>query len=349
MENRSGGDRKNGPGMLRRMRAHVGAAALVLAGLAAALAAITAHRFDRDIEAERARVAAGASVLQTACGPIQYAEVGKGVPILAIPGAGGGYDQGLDDLKPLAERGFRVIAVSRFGYLGTPLPEDASVKAQARAHACLLDALRVPAAAIFAQSTGASSAVQFAILYPKRTTHLVLSAPALHGARGGEAPWPSAFAEAVYEASLRSDFLYWSLMHAAPGVLTSGILATPPDRVKEASPAEQERVARTMKQLLPITDRRAGLENDALAARDAAPHELERIKAPTLLIGAADDLSGAWDGARLGAQRIANARLVGYPKGGHLLVGSQRWSLDEVSDFIRSPKPKRPRRYLASR
>ena len=331
------------------MRAHAGAAALVLLGVTAAVGATALYRFDRDIESERARVSRGAAIVQTPCGPIQYAEAGKGTPILVIPGAGGGFDQGLDAVGPLAERGFRVIAVSRFGYLGTPLPEDASVQAQARAHACLLDALRIPAAAIFGQSTGASSAVQFAILHPRRTTHLVLSAPALQVGRGAQAPWPSPFAEAVYEVSLRSDFLYWALMHAAPGVLTSGILATPHDRVKEASPTEQQRVARAMKQLLPITDRRAGLENDALVAREAAPHELERIKAPTLLIGAADDLSGAWDGARIGAQRIANARLVGYPKGGHLLVGSQRWSLDEVSDFIRSPAPKRPRRYLAGR
>ena len=333
--------------MLKLARTHASKAALVLFGLVAALVAVTLHHFDRDLAREHARVAKGARVLMTACGPIQYAEAGQGVPVLAIPGAGGGYDQALDTLGPLATRGFRVIAVSRFGYLGTPLPEEASVRAQARAHACVLDALRIPAAAIFGHSTGAMSAVQFAIAYPKRTTHLVLAAPALPAARGPQAPWPTPFAEALYEASLRSDFLYWTLMHAAPGVLTSGILATPHDRVREASPEEQERIARATQQLLPITERRAGLENDALQANDVSRPELEHIKAPTLLIGAADDLSGAWHGAQAGAQRIANARLLGYDKGGQMLVGSLRWGLDEVADFIRSPPPKRARRYLA--
>ena len=35
---------------------------------------------------------------------------------------GGGFDQGLEIMAPLAASGFRLIAVSRFGYLGTPLP-----------------------------------------------------------------------------------------------------------------------------------------------------------------------------------------------------------------------------------
>ena len=42
-----------------------------------------------------------------------------------VHGAGGGFDQGLE-LGDFARAGFRVIAVSRFGYLGTPLPADAA-------------------------------------------------------------------------------------------------------------------------------------------------------------------------------------------------------------------------------
>jgi len=43
--------------------------------------------------------------------------------LLAIHGSGGGYDQGI-----------RVIAMSRFGYLRTPMHTDASAAAQADAH-----------------------------------------------------------------------------------------------------------------------------------------------------------------------------------------------------------------------
>jgi 2-hydroxy-6-oxonona-2,4-dienedioate hydrolase len=60
-----------------------------------------------------------------------------------IHGSGGGHDQGMAWARPLVQQGVRVIAMSRFGYLRTPRPADASPEAQADAHACLLDALGI--------------------------------------------------------------------------------------------------------------------------------------------------------------------------------------------------------------
>ena len=82
-----------------------------------ALGAFVAWRFQTDIEQARARVAHGSTVVATPCGPIEYQKVGGGVPLLAIHGSGGGYDQGMAFAAPLAHPGFRVIATSRFGYL----------------------------------------------------------------------------------------------------------------------------------------------------------------------------------------------------------------------------------------
>lgn len=75
--------------------------------------------------------------------------------MLVVHGAGGGFDQGLALGQGLAERGWRVIAASRFGYLGTPLPRDASASAQADAHACLLDALGIERAAVLGAASSA--------------------------------------------------------------------------------------------------------------------------------------------------------------------------------------------------
>jgi 2-hydroxy-6-oxonona-2,4-dienedioate hydrolase len=44
--------------------------------------------------------------------------------VLIVHCAGGGYDQGLAFGEPLSS-GWRIIAMSRFGYLRTPLPPDA--------------------------------------------------------------------------------------------------------------------------------------------------------------------------------------------------------------------------------
>ncbi|HET6371293.1 MAG TPA: alpha/beta hydrolase, partial [Nitrospiria bacterium] len=118
---------------------------VVLAGfLLILMLSIVYPRYRRDIRRARERVSTGSRIAETSCGPIEYAVAGEGIPVLVVHGAGGGFDQGLDISMPLVQNGFRLIAMSRFGYLRTPLPEDASAAAQADAHAALLDALNVP-------------------------------------------------------------------------------------------------------------------------------------------------------------------------------------------------------------
>lgn len=123
--------------------------ALVLVlGVVAFAGVVVITMYQRDIQAARDRIASGSQIAQTSCGPIEYAVVGDGVPVLVVHGSGGGFDQGLDFAAPLMWSGFRVIAVSRFGYLRTPLPNDASPSAQADAHACLLDVLQLSRVAV---------------------------------------------------------------------------------------------------------------------------------------------------------------------------------------------------------
>src|SRR6185437_10724401 len=117
--------------------------------------------YGRDLEAARLRIASGSQVADTRCGPIEYAIQGEGPPLLVVHGADGGFDQGLMIGAPLAKAGYQVIAVSRFGYLRTPLPQDASPEAQADAYACLLDSLGVARADVLGASAGSPSALQF--------------------------------------------------------------------------------------------------------------------------------------------------------------------------------------------
>jgi outer membrane protein, multidrug efflux system len=71
----------------------------------------------------------------------------------------------------------QVIAMSRFAYLRTPMPADASATAQADAHVCLMDALGISQAAVMGGSAGGPSALQMAIRYPDRVSALVLQVP----------------------------------------------------------------------------------------------------------------------------------------------------------------------------
>lgn len=315
----------------RRRRIALSLASLVvLAGVVLYLA------YRRDIGPAYERIASGSEIAQTRCGPIEYAVVGQGRAVLLVHGAGGGFDQGLEIGRALAGQGLRVVMMSRFGYLRTPLPENASAAAQADAHACLLDALGIAQAAIVGVSAGGPSSLQFALRHAQRCSALVLLVPAVYAPRAGDEASVKAPAgtQLLFDTALRSDFLFWAAIRFAPSLVLRAILATPPEVVERASADERARVARLMESILPVRPRRLGLVNDAAVTSSIPRYDLERIGVPTLAVSVRDDLFGTFDGARYTAQHVAGARFVGYPSGGHVWVGHHDAVVQEISVFL---------------
>jgi len=317
----------------RRALASVAAAALLAA---AAVPVYASYR--SALRRARARISTGGVLAQTRSGPIEYAIAGDGPPVLFVHGAGGGFDQGLVFGRDLAAAGFRVIAMSRFGYLRTPLPRDASAAAQADAHAALLDALEISSAAIIGGSAGAPSALQFALRHPERTTALVLAVPAAYAPRpDGASPLNiPAGTEPLFATALQWDFLFWSAMRLARDTVVRAILGTPPEVLRSASADEQRRVAEILEDILPVSARRLGLLNDAAVTTHLERYELEKISAPTLAFSVEDDLYGTYECARYTAAHIPNARFVGYASGGHVWVGHQQEAFAEITAFLQS-------------
>jgi pimeloyl-ACP methyl ester carboxylesterase len=267
--------------------------------------------------------------------------VGEGPAVLVIHGAGGGFDQGLDIGDGLIRAGFRVIAPSRFGYLGTPLPTDASAEAQADAHAYLLDALGIPNAAIFGISAGGPSALQFALRYPERTRELVLLVPASY-APGQHSESPIGASRVImflFDLAFRADFLFWAGSKLAHSTYIRAVLGTPLQLLATATAQERARVETVLNHILPVSPRRAGLLNDARVVSSLPRYDLERITARTLAISTADDGYGTFDGARYTAARIPNARFIGYPNGGHMLVGWNHAAEAEIIAFLKHARP----------
>jgi pimeloyl-ACP methyl ester carboxylesterase len=310
---------------------------LGLLGLVAvAIAAIIAFAYPEyrsDLDAARARVATGSEIAQTACGPIEYASLGAGPAVLLVHGAGGGFDQMLDTGRELARSGFRVILPSRFGYLRTPLPADASPAAQADAHACLLDALKIGRAAVIGVSAGAPSSTQFALRHAKRCAALVLLVPLAWAPAEERASQPrlSPAAWLVFP-TLKSDFLFWLMTKAAPSLVTKTVLGTSPEAVTDAR--DRERIEGMMRLILPVGPRQDGLRNEGAIVASLQRYPLERIETPTLLISTADDLYGTYAGARYTSTQIKGARFVGYPSGGHMLAGRDRDVTKEITKFL---------------
>ena len=318
------------PRAARRGRAALACAAIAIV----AASGVFWLKYRHDLGEAYARISTGSRIAETKCGPIEYASAGEGPAVLLVHGAGGGFDQTAGFAEEIAPRGFRVIAMSRFGYLRTPLAADASPEAQADAHACLLDALKIPRAAVVGVSAGGPSSMQFALRHPERCTALALLVPLAWSPQSERFPPPPAATLWMIEEGLRSDFTYWFASEVFPGFITGSILATPPGLVERADEQERARVAWLRRQILPLSRRQPGLLNEMRVVLGLKRYELERIQAPTLIISARDDGYRTYDGSLYTAQHITGARFLGLNDGGHLWVGHHREVMSEIVSFL---------------
>lgn len=288
--------------------------------------------YEREISHARALVSAGGRIANTTAGPVEYAEKGAGPPLLSIHGAGGGYDQGLSNAATLIGKEFRVIAPSRFGYLGTPVPADASPSAQANAHAALLTKLNVDKAIVVGISAGARSALDMALHHSEKVAALILIVPGTYAPTSPvtiEASRGSRFAFWLVNAG--ADFAWWATERIAPSILVR-FLGIAPEIVSAAPKAEQTRVMQIVASVQPLSRRFAGINIDSNPALHSLP--LERISTPTLIVSARDDLFNTLPAAEYAAGAIRNAKLIVYDTGGHLLVGHDQDVRNVVGDFL---------------
>ncbi len=306
---------------------------LMVASVAVVVAAALVFRSYTDaIGRARAVVSSGGRIANTPAGMIEYAENGVGILLLSIHGAGGGYDQGLAIAADLVGDGFRVIAPSRFGYLGTPIPEDASPSAQADAHVALLGELGVDKAVVVGISAGARSAIELALRHPRRVAAVILIVPGTYAPASPvaiEASCGSQFA--FWRVNAGADFAWWATEKIAPSVLIR-FLGVPPEIVAAAPKAERARVMQIVRRVQPLSRRFAGINIDSKPDLQRLP--LQEIVAPTLVISARDDLFNTLQAAEFAASTIPNARLVVFDTGGHLLVGHEQEVRAIMGEFV---------------
>jgi len=228
--------------------------------------------------------------------------------------------------------GFRIIAPSRFGYLGSALPAGASPARQADAFAALLDKLGIEKTAVVAASAGATSALQLAIRHPERVSALVLVSPNGPGCQHDQPPMPRAVASAFW----RSERLMWLARRRFTARLLRmmGVHKTPGE-------ADRDRVDAELDGIFPVTERVDGALFDAFVSNPDINHgyEFGRVAAPTLIVHARDDaLVPCWAAIAL-AQSIPGARLhVLEDGGGHLMLGDHPEVATEISAQLRSTR-----------
>lgn len=308
-----------------------------MVGLGAALGTLASvggayAQFRSDMRERAQALAAEARSAATAMGPIEFGREGAGPAALVIHGAGGGFDQGLYLGRDLLGAHHDLIAPSRFGYLGTAVPRDGSIRAQADAHAALLDALNLDHAIIAGVSAGAPSAVAFAMEYPQRADALILIVPRAYDPAVKVGPDNSMASNVMFQmVSGSADFAYWSLQGVAFKQFVR-FLGIDPKLLDAAPEAERAKVKGLVRDILPLSARAAGMRNDG--ETPIVEPEYAQLQVPTLLISADDDLMKTAVAARYAAERIPDAELIVYPTGGHILVSRSEEVRAAIADFL---------------
>ncbi|MDQ0672646.1 pimeloyl-ACP methyl ester carboxylesterase [Pseudarthrobacter siccitolerans] len=260
------------------------------------------------------------ATIATAAGAVAYADRGTGVPLLAVHGTLGGWDQGLVATEFFRTNGFRIIAPSRPGYLGTPLATGRTPAEQGDALAALLDALGIERVRVFAGSGGGPAAYALAARHPDRVIKLVqvdsvcLPIP----------PFPLA---RLFARDPALQFQLWLLRHAATpmvklmlGRFGNGASRDEAARRAAGITADPVRLAHLEAILLASSGwahRRDGYDNDSASLRALTPLDLQSIACPTLIMHGTADASVPPENARHAHHQIHGSELY-WMQGSHV-------------------------------
>jgi 2-hydroxy-6-oxonona-2,4-dienedioate hydrolase len=307
---------------------------LVLSSVALLVCGLSIYLlFAADMQTARSTVTNKSRQVNTSQGIVEYADAGQGYPVLSIHGAGGGFDQGLANANSMLGSGFRVISPSRFGYLGTPVPKDASTTAQAEAHLELLNALGIERVLLLGVSAGTRSALELALRHPERVSALILIVPATYvpASTSLTAQRQADFPIVLWLVNAGADFAWWALEHISLDVLVR-FIGVPPEVVRSAAPEDRQAVLTMIGSIQPLSARFAGINIDSQP--QLTPPPLRQLAVPTLLITARDDLFNTFPAAEYAASQIKDARLVVFEHGGHLLVGHGAEVRARIASFL---------------
>lgn len=300
----------------------------VLAGVlvtAFAGMAVVLPRYRRDIRAARNRLdSVDSQSVMLSAGSVEYTDIGEGPCLLVSHGIFHGCDGGQRSARDVIS-GHRIVSPSRFGYLGSDMPETPTAAAQADAFIVLLDHLGVETTAVMGISAGTGAAAQMALRHPERVTHLIISSGNWPGSPTSEAPpdWAKMFYD---------DPAMWLLRAIAP-LMTAGLMGVPkgfPEDDEQAAYVEE-----MLDSIFPISPRAEGAIFDAFSSNpEINDYPLELISVPTLIIHTQDDPLASFQAAQTAAERIPGARLIALQSGGHLGLGQTETVREAIADFL---------------
>ncbi|MGI6700210.1 MAG: alpha/beta fold hydrolase [Christensenellales bacterium] len=254
------------------------------------------------------------NVAELSYGLVTYIDEGKGEVILSVHGIFGGYDQAYESVKNRQAKN-RLLAPSRFGYLGAAVKGDGSPKEQAVAFKELLDHLGIDRVFVLGTSAGGTPAIRFALDYPERVKGLILYCSAMPVPKK-----PEKFLE--YQAPpepLLSDYAMYLISPLMPAMM--------------GMPAS------TVQTIQPVSQRKEGVLIDGkLANPDMERHfdqyPIEELSVPVLIMHSEDDPVASYQKVENVQHRFPNLTLVTFPDGGHMMTGHDAEIDKALDDFL---------------
>jgi pimeloyl-ACP methyl ester carboxylesterase len=283
------------------------------------------------------------STVQTALGPVDCIVEGTGVPVVVLHGTPGGIDSADIMSTFLPRERFRVVLLSRPGYLATELFGRNRVDDQADLIAALLDTIGIGSAAVLGWSGGGPAAFRFAVRHPQRAAAVVNVAAASH-----QMPIPRL--DGTSRLLFNTAVGRWFVRQTArrqPGQIVTGTLQHEGDLTSEQLKAAAAQVMADDTQRQFVLDlsatvnekgnRQAGYEADKEQFENLPDLELERISTPTLLVHGEVDNDVPPEHTASAAARIPGARTRILPLGTHLALWAHADAAQaqrEVIDFL---------------
>jgi pimeloyl-ACP methyl ester carboxylesterase len=263
---------------------------------------------------------------QTSLGPVEYAVVGEGTPVVVVHGSPGGIDAAALMSDFLPQDGVRAVLLSRPGYLGTELGERATIDQQADLLAALLEQLGIERAGVFSWSGGGPAGYRLAVRHPERVSAVVAFAAV---SRSHHSRQPDPLMRFLLTTGVGRRLLRWVATNqprqyvagaiSGEGHLTRVQLAQRVDEVL-ADPVKRDFVLALGSTAEESPERRTGYANDLRQFEAIVSLELERISAPTLVIHGDVDSDVPPAHGAFAAATIPGAELLTMPSGTHLAL-----------------------------
>ncbi len=290
---------------------------------------VTAIQYHNDMKTAYRRLEAyTVKTMETGFGIMSYVDEGTGEAILISHGIFGGYDQGFVSLSQVAGESYRKIAVSRFGYPGSDLPEEPTPENQAKAFLEILDELEVRQAYILTTSAGGAAGIRFALNFPDRVKGLILLSSGV--------PEKKRSAEEIKELGMMGppeflihDFPMWFSMKYF-GFIFNGMMGS------EVSGGT------LFETMLPVSPRRQGILADTNITNsdmmlNYEDYPVEELKVPVLVVHAKDDPLAKYENIEKLLTRV-NAETAVFETGGHTIDGHGDMVHKAIISFMEKTK-----------